>query len=208
MYNFLCTHDTRDVTDSSARRRPSCSTRECTKRRLLFFFLQSRKHAPVSVSAGTTEEGEGTGYRSAFGITFTHNFETNDFIEFSTRLLLSRRPRLKRLHPISDRRNGAPFLSLSLSLFLSGRFRPFAGIIGGRATVKNHQLKLCAREWRWKWTRVASKLVSSHCTPCKHFAESHDFPVFRLCNRSNQFWGRSPNRSFHGRRPTSGLSVS
>lgn len=34
-----------------------------------------------------------------------------------------------------------------------------------------------------------------HCASRRHFAERHNFPVFRLCNRSDQFWGRSPNHA-------------
>lgn len=43
-----------------------------------FSFLWSTKHAPVSMPACRQRQTEGTKSQSVFGITFTHNYETDE----------------------------------------------------------------------------------------------------------------------------------
>lgn len=89
----------------------------------------------------------------------------------------------------------ASFLSLSLSFSFPRWFWLITDIHNrcGRIAPAKSNIKLYVRP-TVKVDESGVQSAGSHCASRSHFAERHNFPVFRLCNRSDQFWGRSPNR--------------
>lgn len=151
----------------------------------------------ICINVVVSAERRERGYRTTFGITFTHNFETDDFVErIWSRGTFFPGDTIKTITSDSGwpAKLRASFFSLSFFFSFSRRFWLITDIHNRRSyRASKTNVKLCVQP-TVKVDESGVQSADLHCASRRHFAERHNFPVFRLCNRSDQFWGRSPKR--------------